>query len=141
IIELSKIKNIVSVKDATENFNQISEIIEKTDDSFTVYCGEDALTLPMMAVGANGVVSVASHIVGKKMQSMMNALETGELKDAVNIHQKLLPIMNILYKEPSPTPIKAALKMKAIDVRGFRLPLFELTKQDKFDLKKLVDEL
>src|SRR5699024_12410186 len=97
--------------------------------------------LPMMAVGANGVVSVASHIVGKKMQSMMNALETGELKDAANIHRKLLPIMNGLFKAPSPTPVKAALQMKGIDVGGVRLPLVELSKQEEFDLKKLVDEI
>jgi len=141
IVELSKIKNIVSVKDATEDFNQISEVIEKTDDSFTVYCGEDALTLPMMAVGADGVVSVASHIAGKKIQSMMNALETGDIKEAASIHRKLLPIMNGLFKAPSPTPVKAALQMKGIDVGGVRLPLVKLSKQEKFDLKKLVDEI
>lgn len=140
IIELSKIDNIVSVKDASGDFNQVCNIIENTDKEFTVYSGEDGLTLPLMAVGAKGVVSVSSHIIGNEMQSMVNAFHSGNVQEAAEKHRKLLPIMSGLFQAPSPVPVKAALQMKGIEVGGVRLPLVELTESERENLKKIIDE-
>lgn len=139
IIDLSKIENIVSVKDAGGDLDQVSEIIEGTDESFTVYCGEDSLTLPMMAVGGDGVVSVASHVAGERMQSMISAFESGDVQKAAKIHRQLVPVMNGLFAAPSPAPVKAALQMKGLDVGGVRLPLVELTAEEEENLKNLID--
>lgn len=139
IIDLSKIENIVSVKDAGGDLDQVSEIIEGTDESFTVYCGEDSLTLPMMAVGGDGVVSVASHVAGERMQSMISAFESGDVQKAAKIHRQLVPVMNGLFAAPSPAPVKAALQMKGLDVGGVRLPLVGLTAEEEENLKNLID--
>src|SRR5699024_10718386 len=139
IIDLSKIDNIVSVKDASGDFNQVCDIVENTDKDFTVYSGEDGLTLPLMAVGAQGVVSVSSHIIGHEMQSMVTAFNAGNVQKADEKHRKLLPIMTGLFQAPSPVPVKAALQMKGIEVGGVRLPLVELTESEREKLKKIID--
>lgn len=141
MIDLSKIKNIVSVKDASGDFDQASEIIRSTDDSFTVYCGEDGLTLPMMAVGATGVISVASHIAGDAIGSMINAFHSGRVQEAAQLHHQLLPMMNGLFNVPSPAPVKAGLRLKGVDVGGVRLPLVTLNDQEEEELKALISEL
>lgn len=141
IIDLSKIKNIVSVKDASGDFDQASEIIRSTDDSFTVYCGEDGLTLPMMAIGASGVVSVASHIAGDAIGSMINAFLSGRVQEAAQLHHQLLPMMNGLFNVPSPAPVKVGLRLKGVDVGGVRLPLVTLNDQEEEELKALISEL
>ncbi|MBU5466723.1 4-hydroxy-tetrahydrodipicolinate synthase [Virgibacillus sp. MSJ-26] len=141
IIDLSKIDNIVSVKDASGDFNQVCDIIENTDKKFTVYSGEDGLTLPLMAVGTQGVVSVSSHIIGNEMQSMIKAFIAGNVQEAAEIHRQLLPIMTGLFKAPSPVPVKAALQMRGIEVGGVRLPLVELTESEKENLQKIIDEI
>ncbi|SDQ59378.1 4-hydroxy-tetrahydrodipicolinate synthase [Virgibacillus salinus] len=138
IIRLSEIENIVSVKEASGDLNLTSNVIEGTPDNFSVYCGEDALTLPMLAIGADGVVSVASHVIGNEMRKMVNAYQSGDVKNAASLHRKLLPIMNGLFAAPSPTPVKAALKMKGMDVGGVRLPLVPLTEKEESTLKKLI---
>lgn len=138
IIRLSEIENIVSVKEASGDLDLTSNVIEGTPDNFSVYCGEDSITLPMLAIGADGVVSVASHVIGNEMQSMVNAYQSGNVKNAASLHRKLLPIMNGLFAAPSPTPVKAALKMKGVDVGGVRLPLVPLTEEEENTLKQLI---
>lgn len=138
IIRLSEIENIVSVKEASGDLDLTSNVIEGTPDNFSVYCGEDSITLPMLAIGADGVVSVASHVIGSEMQSMVNAYQSGNVKNAASLHRKLLPIMNGLFAAPSPTPVKAALKMKGMDVGGVRLPLVPLTEEEENTLKQLI---
>lgn len=138
IIRLSEIVNIVSVKEASGDLDLVSDVIENTANNFSVYCGEDGITLPMLAIGADGVVSVASHVIGNEMQDMVNAYQTGDIKNAASIHRKFLPIMNGLFVAPSPTPVKAALNMKGIDVGGVRLPLVALTEEEENTLKELI---
>lgn len=138
IVKLSKIKNIVSIKEASSDLDLVTEIIEKTNSSFTVYSGDDGLTLPMLAVGADGVVSVAAHIIGDEMQSMINSYRSGDVKEAAWKHRKLLPIMNGLFMAPSPAPIKLALRMRGIDCGSVRLPLVSLTKQEEIELANVL---
>ncbi|MYL63810.1 4-hydroxy-tetrahydrodipicolinate synthase [Bacillus hwajinpoensis] len=134
IVELSKISNIVSVKEASGDLDQITDIITRTEASFSVYSGDDGLTLPILSVGGNGVISVASHVLGNEMQQMVSAYESGEVKEAASIHQRILPIMNELFKAPSPSPVKTALQLKGMDVGSVRLPMVPLTAEERSSL-------
>lgn len=131
IIELSKIDNIVSVKEASGNLEAMSKIIRDTDENFSLYSGDDSLTLPAVAIGANGIVSVASHIVGNEMNEMVMACQNGDIRRAQELHHFLLPIMQAMFRAPSPTPVKAALEMNGLDVGGVRLPLIPLNDEEK----------
>jgi 4-hydroxy-tetrahydrodipicolinate synthase len=141
IVRLSKIPNIVAVKDASGNLDAMTEIIANTDDDFMLYSGDDGLTLPVMAIGGHGVVSVASHIIGNEMQEMITAFENGDRAKAAKLHQKLLPIMKGLFIAPNPVPVKTALQMKGLDVGSVRLPLVPLTEQERVQLSNLLNTL
>lgn len=134
IVKLSKIDNVVAVKDSTGDLDAISYIIEQTDDDFLVYSGDDSMTLPILSVGGHGVVSVASHVIGQQMKDMILAFEAGNVKKAAGIHRTLLPLMRGLFMAPSPTPVKEALKIKGIDTGSVRLPLVPLSSEEKEQL-------
>jgi len=140
VIELSKIKNIVALKEASGDLAQAGKIIDETED-FLVYSGDDALTLPMMAVGGYGIVSVASQVAGKKMSEMIEAYLEGNTEKAASIHLKLLPLFNNLFITTNPIPVKAAVNMRGINAGKLRLPLHEASEEVKnilqADLKKL----
>ncbi|WP_026585480.1 4-hydroxy-tetrahydrodipicolinate synthase [Bacillus sp. J33] len=131
IIRLSKIPNIAAVKEASGDLNAMAKIIANTDDDFLLYSGDDGLTLPCMAIGGTGIVSVASHVIGNEMQEMVNAYLHGENEKAAKIHQKILPIMEGLFAAPSPVPVKTALQLKGLDVGSVRLPMVPLTEQER----------
>jgi 4-hydroxy-tetrahydrodipicolinate synthase len=141
IVRLSKIPNIVAVKDASGNLDAMTEIIANTDEDFMLYSGDDGLTLPVMAIGGHGIVSVASHIIGNEMKEMIAAFENGDRIKAAKLHQKLLPIMKGLFAAPSPVPVKTALQMKGLDVGSVRLPLVPLTEQERGQLANLLNAL
>lgn len=130
-IALSKIPNIQVVKEASGNLDQISEILANTHDKFLVYSGDDALTLPLLAIGGRGVISVASHIVGNKMQAMIQAFEEGRHAFAAKMHQTLLPLFKQLFKNPNPVPIKYAMSKVGFHIEKVRLPLVEMTDEEK----------
>ncbi|MCM3704141.1 MULTISPECIES: 4-hydroxy-tetrahydrodipicolinate synthase [Cytobacillus] len=131
IIRLSEITNIAAVKEASGDLNAMAKIIANTDDDFMLYSGDDGLTLPCMAIGGTGIVSVASHVIGKEMQEMITAYLNGENEKAAKIHQKILPIMEGLFAAPSPVPVKTALQLKGLDVGSVRLPMVPLTEQER----------
>ncbi|GAE91442.1 dihydrodipicolinate synthase [Gracilibacillus boraciitolerans JCM 21714] len=131
IIDLANIDNIVSVKEASGNLDAMTTIIRETDSSFSLYCGDDSLTLPSVAIGAKGIVSVSSHIIGNEMNEMIAACQHGNYHRAQELHHYLLPIMQSLFMAPSPTPpVKAALAMTGIDVGNVRLPLVPLNEHE-----------
>ena len=138
IIKLSELENIVAVKEASGNLEQVSQIITETNDDFHVYSGDDSMTLPIMAVGGTGIVSVASHIIGNEMKEMVHAFLLGETQKAAHIHRELLPIMKGLFMAPSPAPLKEALKLKGLDVGSVRLPLVGLSEEERSRLKTLI---
>lgn len=140
ICRLSKISNIVAVKEASGNLNAMTEIIANTDGDFRLYSGDDALTLPVLAIGGAGVVSVASHVVGNDMQQMIQSFVTGDLREAAREHQRLLPLTTALFAAPNPTPVKTALQLSGIDVGGVRLPLVPLTEQERTTLSDLLSK-
>ncbi|WP_010193291.1 4-hydroxy-tetrahydrodipicolinate synthase [Bacillus sp. m3-13] len=141
IVRLSAIENIVAVKEASGNLDAMTEIIANTPDEFVLYSGDDGLTLPVLSIGGNGVVSVASHVLGNQMQEMIRSFETGEFASAAKQHQSLLPIMKGLFSAPSPSPVKTALQLKGMDVGGVRLPLVPLTEEERYTLTKLLESV
>jgi len=140
ICRLSKISNIVAVKEASGNLNAMTEIIANTDADFRLYSGDDALTLPVLSIGGAGVVSVASHVVGNEMQQMIQSFFTGDLREAAREHQRLLPLITALFAAPNPAPVKTALQLSGIDVGSVRLPLVPLTEQERTTLSDLLSK-
>ncbi|MFS8186413.1 4-hydroxy-tetrahydrodipicolinate synthase [Rossellomorea marisflavi] len=138
IIRLSEVPNIMSVKEASGDLGAMTKIIASTADDFLVYCGDDGLTLPALSIGADGIVSVASHIIGKEMQQMTEAHFSGDTGRAAKLHQELLPLMEGLFATPSPGPVKTALQLKGLDVGSVRLPLIPLTEDERKSLSKLL---
>ncbi|TRZ38670.1 4-hydroxy-tetrahydrodipicolinate synthase [Niallia circulans] len=134
IIRLSAVENIVAVKEASGNLNNITKIIAGTPSDFYVYSGDDSLTLPLLSVGGTGVISVASHVIGPEMQAMVAAFLEGNIAKAAQLHQELLPVMTALFAAPNPVPVKTALQLKGIDVGSVRLPLVPLTEEERTKL-------
>jgi 4-hydroxy-tetrahydrodipicolinate synthase len=126
IAKLAQLDGIVAIKEATGNLDLVSQIRSLTPPDFAIYSGDDSLTLPILAVGGIGVVSVASHLVGNQIQTMIRAFESGQNQTAIQIHIELLPLFKGLFFAPNPMPIKAALKLQGWEVGGLRLPLCEL---------------
>jgi 4-hydroxy-tetrahydrodipicolinate synthase len=126
IIRLSQIENIVSIKEASGDLDRVTEIISKTSDNFSVYSGEDSQTLPTLAVGGAGIVSVAAHVIGNEMQEMVHCFRKGDVTNAGAIHRYILPMMKALFAAPSPTPVKEALNRIGVPVGSVRLPLIPL---------------
>jgi 4-hydroxy-tetrahydrodipicolinate synthase len=140
-VRLAEIENIVAVKEASGNLDAMTEIIANTPDEFLLYSGDDGLTLPVLSIGGNGVVSVASHVMGNEMQEMVQAFEAGEHAKAAKIHQTLLPVMKGMFCAPSPTPVKTALQLKGMDVGGVRLPLVPLSQEERETLTALLNTI
>jgi len=120
--------NIVATKEASGNMPQVMEILRNKPEGFSVISGDDALTLPMMAMGATGVISVAANAFPKEMSEMVNYALKGDLKKALPLHYKLLPIMNALFEEGNPAGVKAALEIKGMISNNLRLPLVKVSK-------------
>ena len=132
--------NIVAVKQSNADLDLISDIKSLCPADFTVYSGDDSLTLPMMSLGANGVISVASHIVGKEIKEMITAFNTGDNKKALNIHLKLYPIFKKLFMAPNPVPVKEALSRFGMIKNFVRNPLITLDEEEKKELYLVIDK-
>jgi 4-hydroxy-tetrahydrodipicolinate synthase len=129
VIRLSRISNIIGVKEASGNMEQVAQIIHGVRDDFVVWSGNDGDTLPMLALGAHGVISVASHLVGKQIKEMIEAFQTGDTARAARIHRHLVPLFKDLFIVSNPIPVKFALNHIGFNVGGFRLPLTEPDKK------------
>ncbi|SDO08899.1 4-hydroxy-tetrahydrodipicolinate synthase [Psychrobacillus sp. OK028] len=138
VIRLSQISNIVSIKEASGNLDTMAEIISNTPEDFSLYSGDDGLTIPVLSIGGAGVVSVASHVIGNEMQVMIAKFNSGNVKEAANDHRTLLPIMKALFAAPNPTPVKTALNLKGIPVGGVRLPMIPLTTEELNTLQNVL---
>jgi 4-hydroxy-tetrahydrodipicolinate synthase len=125
LIKLSHVDNIIGVKEASGNFGQIAQIIQGTREGFLVYSGNDSDTFPILALGGHGVISVASHLVGTQIKSMMEKFFKGEVADAASIHRNLLPLVDALFVVSNPMPLKWALNYIGFPVGKPRLPLIE----------------
>ncbi|MED1470610.1 4-hydroxy-tetrahydrodipicolinate synthase [Neobacillus sp. M.A.Huq-85] len=138
IVRLSQIPNIVAIKEASGNLDAMAEVISQTPSDFTLYSGDDGLTIPVLAIGGAGIVSVASHIIGNEMQEMVNLFKSGHVQEAAAAHRRLLPVMKALFAAPNPTPVKAALNLKGVNVGGVRLPMVPLTDEETNTLQSIL---
>ena len=125
VVRLSEIDNIVGVKEASGNLEQIARIVQNSDSGFLVYSGNDSDTLPILAVGGYGVISVASHVVGRQISDMMEKFFSRQVEEAARIHRDLLPLIDALFVVANPIPIKYALNRIGFYVGKPRLPLVE----------------
>jgi len=124
-IRLSQIDNIIGVKEASGNLNQITKIIQGTEADFLVYSGNDSDTLPILSLGGYGVISVASHLVGVQIKQMIENLVNNKMEQAAAIHRHLLPLVNALFVVTNPIPTKYTLNYLGFPVGKTRLPLTE----------------
>ncbi len=127
-------KNIAAVKQSNSDLDLISDIKELCPDDFCIYSGDDSLTLPMLSLGAGGVISVASHIAGCDMKKMISYFKTGKNAEALEMHLKLYPLFRKLFMAPNPVPVKAALAKTGIIKEYVRKPLVVLDDEEKKDL-------
>ena len=134
-------RNIVSIKEASGSVERVSELRRRLPEPFTILSGDDSLTLPFMAVGAVGVVSVASNLFPQQVCALVRAAESGDLKCATELHGKLLPLFKDLFIEPNPVPVKAALAWRGAMSGEVRLPLCEMSEANQARLHKTLEEL
>ena len=125
VIRLSQIDNIIGIKEASGNLDQIARIISGAREGFLVWSGNDSDTLLVMALGGYGVVSVASHLVGNQIKEMIDSFVGGRIEEAADIHRRLLPLVNALFIVSNPIPVKYALNHIGFNVGKPRLPLTE----------------
>lgn len=139
ITELSRIENIVGIKEASGNPVKVSRIIENTvDEDFMVISGEDGLTLPLMCMGAVGVISVVANVVPEKMTELVNAVKNNDLKKAQALHYKLAPLTRALFSETNPIPVKKAMDMLGLANGRLRLPLAPLSREHETILEDVM---
>ncbi|MBD3174013.1 MAG: 4-hydroxy-tetrahydrodipicolinate synthase [Armatimonadia bacterium] len=119
-----EVDNIVALKDAGANINETSSVRLGAPDGFLIYSGNDGETLPILAVGGYGVISVASHVAGPAIARMIDAFVAGDNAAALKEHLGLLPIIDVLFTVTNPIPVKAALGLRGMDVGGLRPPLY-----------------
>jgi 4-hydroxy-tetrahydrodipicolinate synthase len=130
VIELARHPNIVGIKEASGDITQISRIIEGTrDEDFVVISGDDAMTLPILAVGGAGVISVAANVDPGRMVQMYEAFRAGDLARARDLHYKLAPLMRAMFIDTNPIPVKKAVELIGMAAGPVRLPLDELDGQ------------
>jgi len=123
LVRLAGLPNIVGVKEASGNVTQMCEICRAVPDDFLVLSGDDALTLPLMAVGGRGIVSVASNEIPREMADMVEAAERNDFAAARAIHARILPLMQINFVEANPIPVKAAMAAMGLLEEAYRLPM------------------
>jgi 4-hydroxy-tetrahydrodipicolinate synthase len=139
VAKLSQIKNIVAIKEASGNLSQLSQIIEQTRGSdFSVLCGDDDLTLPAMALGAKGVISVVANVAPRKTVAMVDAMMKGDLEKARSLHYELAPLVRAMFLETNPIPVKTAHKYLGLAGGPLRLPLGEMAADKEKMLKELL---
>ena len=141
VVRLAKeCRNIVCTKEASGSVERVSELRRRLPESFTILSGDDSLTLPFMAVGAAGVVSVASNLFPAEVCGLVHACEEGDLKSAAKLHRKLLPLFKDLFIEPNPVPVKTALGWRGAMSGEVRLPLCEMSEANQARLRKTLEE-
>jgi 4-hydroxy-tetrahydrodipicolinate synthase len=132
-------KNIVSIKEASGSVDRVGELHVRLPEAFTILSGDDSLTLPFMAVGAVGVVSVVSNLLPVEVGSLVNAFRSGDIKSAREWHGKLLGLFKDLFIEPNPVPVKTALAWRRAMSAEVRLPLCEMSQVNEERLRKTLE--
>jgi 4-hydroxy-tetrahydrodipicolinate synthase len=140
LLRLAERPNIVAVKDSTGDFQGISRLIAEVPEGFEVYSGDDWATFGYVCLGAVGVVSVGSHLVGMQIRQMIDLIETGDVPAARKIHEALSPLFNALFVTSNPIPLKAALQMVGRPCGEPRLPLVPATPDERERVRKALED-
>lgn len=138
VARLAKIENIVSIKEASGNLEQVSVLKTLVPEDFLIYSGDDALTLPILSVGGAGVVSVVSHLVGREIKAMISAFCAGKTAEALEIHLQLMPLFQTMFLTTNPVPVKRALEYVGFETGPLRLPLVDLTESEAQTIKDVL---
>jgi 4-hydroxy-tetrahydrodipicolinate synthase len=141
LVRLAEIPNILGVKEASGNVVQIGEILRRVPERFRVISGDDSITLPVMAMGACGVISVASNVVPREMTDLVALANRGDFRAARRLHLRLLPLMQVLFIESSPIPVKAALAALGLIQPIYRLPLVPMQPETHAKLLNVMEDL
>ncbi len=141
IARLTRIPNIVAVKEASGSVDQASAIIRAAGPGLRVYSGDDSLTLPILAVGGAGVVSVAAHVAGRQIKAMVSAYLAGDTALAAARHRELFPLFKAMFLTTNPIPVKTALRLTGMDVGGLRLPLVGATPAEEAAIAAVLGDL
>lgn len=138
LLRLSRITNIVAVKEASGNIGQMADVLHQVPPTFTVLSGDDGITLPLMALGGKGVVSVVSNLLPRRVSDMVAAMRAGDVTKARALHNELMPIFKGAFIETNPVPIKTAMALAGMPAGGVRLPLWEMAVEKREELKKVL---
>jgi len=137
---LAKFKNIVAIKEASGNMDQVGELRKRLGENFAIYSGDDSLTLPMLSLGSTGVVSVVSHLAGRKIKNMVEAFKSQDTQKALNIHLELLGLFKAMFITTNPIPVKAALNRQGWNLGGFRLPMVSPTAEQEGIIEQVLQD-
>ncbi|PIN86365.1 4-hydroxy-tetrahydrodipicolinate synthase [Candidatus Woesearchaeota archaeon CG10_big_fil_rev_8_21_14_0_10_44_13] len=137
---LAGLKNIAAVKEASGNISQMMDVLEQVP-GMTVLCGDDALTFPLMALGGEGIISVASNLLPAEMVQLCGLMLRGKTEEARKLHFRLLPFFKAEFIETNPIPIKAAMNMKGLAAGGYRLPMCEMRPENLQKLRKVMQDM
>ena len=140
LMQLAVRPNIVAVTDSTGDFQAITKLVAESPEGFEVYSGDDWATFGYMCLGAVGVVSVASHLVGPQIRQMIDLIETGDVPAARKIHDSLSPLFNALFVTSNPIPLKAALEMVGRSCGDPRLPLVPATSEERDRVRRALED-
>jgi 4-hydroxy-tetrahydrodipicolinate synthase len=142
VAKLSKVKNIIGIKEASGSLSQVSQVIEQTIGSgFTILSGDDDLTLPIMALGGSGVVSVVANVAPRKTVAMVEAAARGDMEKARKLHYELAPLVRSMFIETNPIPVKTAYNLMGLAGGPLRLPLAAMAPEKELALKDVIDRL
>jgi 4-hydroxy-tetrahydrodipicolinate synthase len=142
VAKLSKVKNIIGIKEASGSLSQVSQVIEQTVGSgFTILSGDDDLTLPIMALGGSGVISVVANVAPRKTVAMVEAAARGDLESARKLHYELAPLVRSMFIETNPIPVKTAYNLMGLAGGPLRLPLAAMAPEKEQALKDVIDRL
>jgi 4-hydroxy-tetrahydrodipicolinate synthase len=134
-------ENIVAIKEASGNLSQIMEILRERPANFAVLSGDDAVTLPLIALGGDGIVSVASNEIPDLMSQMTNLALAGKWDEARELHYRILPLMEVNFIESSPGPVKTAMAIMGLLEENFRLPMVPITEKSRERIREVISEL
>ena len=141
IARLARIENIVGVKESSGDLDQIAHVVASCPDDFAVVSGDDALALPLLAVGGKGVISTSSNVAPRQVAEIVRRFEAGDPRGALEAHQSLLPLFDVLFCETNPIPVKAAIEALGLCDGEIRLPLTPITPPNLERLKVVMKDL
>jgi 4-hydroxy-tetrahydrodipicolinate synthase len=130
VLRLAEIPNVVAIKEATKNMEVAAEIRGGTPSSFRIYSGDDGVTLPLLAVGGHGIISVAGHLCGRSIREMIGNFVANDTAGALALHLKLMPLFKAIFVTTNPVPVKYALNRIGVPVGSVRLPLVEVNETE-----------